>query len=367
MKTKTHENEPLYMQLYKKPRNAITLGAYPYGAKLPSKRTLAQTYGMSVVTVEHTLSLLAEEGYIEPRERSGCIVSYSENAVFAHPEASITHAQHDAPPQTNRYDFPFSVLAGAMRRVIADYGETLLVKCPNNGAEELREAIARYLQRTRGISVKTEQIVIGAGAEYLYSIVMQTLGRDKTYAIEKPSYEKIEAVYNAGGIFPEMLELGRDGIKTSALNRSQADVLHITPFRSFPSGVTASAAKRQEYLRWAARPEHYIIEDDYESEFTLSSKPVETLFAQSTLNNVIYMNTFSKTLAPSIRVGYLVLPEPLLGFYKKNAGFYSCAVPAFEQYLIARLLMNGDFERHINRVRRNLRKTTDSEKQMNII
>ena len=346
----------LYIQLYEQLRNAVIAGRYPYGSKLPSKRTLSEELGVSVVTVEHTLSLLTDEGYIEPRERSGYYVTYSENEQFAAPgPAGLPPRPHIHAP-TPEESFPFSVLALAMRRVISDYGEALLEKCPNAGAEELREAIAAYLRRSRGFEVTKEQIVIGAGAEYLYSLIVQTLGREKVYAIERPSYEKIEAVYRANGATLRLLELGPNGIRTDALKGCDADVLHITPYRSFPSGVTANAAKRREYVRWAQEAGRTIVEDDFESEFTLSSKPEETVFSLSKEKNVIYLNTFSITVAPSVRAGYLVLPEPLLERFQRTAGFYSCTVPAFEQYLLARLLDNGDFERHINRVRRKKRR-----------
>ena len=137
---------------------------------------------------------------------------------------------------------------------------------------------------------------------------------------------------------------------------STADVLHTTPYRSYPSGVTANASKRHEYVRWAERHGRYIIEDDFESEFSISSKPTETLFALSEKDNVIYLNTFSKTISPSLRIGYMVLPKHLASLYTEKLGFYSCTVPTFMQYVLTELINNGDFERHINRVRRKLRK-----------
>jgi GntR family transcriptional regulator/MocR family aminotransferase len=187
------------------------------------------------------------------------------------------------------------------------------------------------------------------------------LGRDRIYACEKPSYEKIEMVYKANGVEFEMLPLGKDGIKSKYLANTKASVLHITPYRSYPSGVTANVSKKTEYLYWASLGDRYIVEDDFESEFTVSKKAEETIFSLSDSDNVIYMNTFSKTVSPSLRVGYMVLPEKLLEMFSKSVGFYSCTVPLFEQLVLTEIINNGDFERHINRVRRQKRKNAQTK------
>ena len=243
-----------------------------------------------------------------------------------------------------------------MRRVISDYGEALLDTSPNLGCTELREAIGQYLARNRGIYAGIDQIVIGSGAEYLYSLIVGLLGRNRIFALESPSYEKIEQVYRTFGVGCELLPLRADGIDSSSLRETQASVLHITPYRSFPTGITASASKRYEYLRWAEQLDRFIVEDDFESEFTVSRKPDETLFSMTDRDNVIYLNTFSKTISPSLRVGYMVLSERLVDAFSERLGFFSCTVPTFEQYVLAELIVKGDFERHINRVRRAKRK-----------
>jgi GntR family transcriptional regulator/MocR family aminotransferase len=243
-----------------------------------------------------------------------------------------------------------------MRSVISDLGETILEKSQNKGCPELRLAIKHYLSRNRGIQVDPEQIVIGSGAEYLYGLIIELLGRGRVYGIEYPSYEKIEQVYRASEVSLDALPLSSDGIESGALARSAASVLHTTPYRSYPTGVSASASKRHEYIRWSKAGDRYIIEDDFESEFSVSTKPEDTLFALSGGDSVIYLNTFSKTISPSLRIGYMVLPKGLARDFDERLGFYSCTVPTFEQYVIARLLRNGDFERHINKVRRNKRK-----------
>lgn len=348
---------PAYIQLYEFLKKDIVEKVYPYGSKLPSKRIISENLNVSIITVQHSLELLIDEGYIESRERSGYFVVYREDDIFptsTSEKFALSHISHRN--EQSQRDFPFSVFAKTMRRVISDYGEDILEKTENNGSYVLRKAICDYLARSRGIKTSPEYIVIGSGAEYLYGLIVRLLGRDKKYAIESPSYEKIARVYSAEGLTPDHLKLGNDGIRSSELTRTCANVLHISPYRSFPSGVTASASKRRQYLRWANERDGIIIEDDFDSEFTLSKKPVETVFSLSNNKRVIYMNTFTKTICPAIRVGYMVLPENLIEPFKEKVGFYSCTVPSFEQYVLAEFINGGDFERHINRTRRKLRR-----------
>lgn len=350
-----------YMQLYEAIRHDIVSGLYQYGKKLPSKRLLSEEVGVSVITVEHTYSILCDEGYVESRERSGYFVIYKEND-FISPETAEPPALHIPPaknPHPVKSTIPYSVISKTMRRVMLDYNEKILTKSPNHGCAELRGAISAYLARSSGISVRPEQIIIGSGAEYLYSLTVQLLGRERIFALEDPSYDKIRRVYAANGAVCDMLELGRNGIKSSELSRTEASVLHITPHNSFPSGITASASKRIEYLRWAERRGGYIIEDNYDSELTVSRKNEDPVFSLCENGRVIYLSTFSNTVAPSVRVGYMVLPESMLADFEKKLGFYSCTVPVFEQYVLAELLSSGDFERHINRIRRARRRTKD--------
>ena len=355
------ENRPLYMQLFKQIRDDIISENYPFNTKLPSKRNLAEETGVSTITVEHAYALLCDEGYVEARERSGYIVIFRKSDGFAasgeHRTERISHYDGD----TNSY-FPLSVFSKTMRRVLSEHGELLFEKSPNCGCQELREAICHYLARNRGMKVDVEQIVIGSGSEYLYGLIVELFGRNKVYAIETPSYKKIEQVYKATEIKYELLPLTSSGIDSKALSETNADVLHTTPYRSYPSGVTATASKRHEYIRWSQQNDRYIIEDDFESEFSVSTKPTETLFALSNNDNVIYLNTFSKTISPSVRIGYMVLPKHLVAVFDEKLGFYSCTVPTFMQYVLTELINNGDFERHINRVRRNKRKELALEK-----
>lgn len=353
------QNKPAYLALYETLREEIVSGIRPFGSRLPSRRVLARDRGVSAVTADHSLELLCEEGYAEARPRSGCYVVYRESDGFTLPSGNPEHRIIPAAPAPDRDTFPFPTLARVMRRVLTDYGERIMVRPPKTGCTELREALCRYLARNRGIRVRPDQIVIGAGAEYLYGLAVELLGHDRVYGIEAPSYQKIEQVYRSRGIQVDYCPLGKDGILTEALQKTKASVLHITPFRSFPSGVTATASKRREYLRWADAPDRYIVEDDYESEFSLLRKPEETLFAGTARRNVIYLNTFSRTVSPSFRVGYMVLPRTLVPVFDHRVGFYSCTVPAFEQFVLAELISGGEFERHINRVRRSERKRAE--------
>ncbi|MBE6574170.1 MAG: PLP-dependent aminotransferase family protein [Ruminococcaceae bacterium] len=351
----TDLHEPAYMQLYVQIRSGITSGALRKGDKLPSKRTLAEETGVSVITVEHAYAILADEGYIESRQRSGYYVTYREKdfiSVLANDNdiKDVDFSSHHPSKNT----FPFSVMAKTMRRVLSEYGESILLKSPNRGTKELREAISAYLFRSNGIRVGSEQVVIGSGAEYLYSLIVQLLGRDKIYALESPSYDKILKVYSAMGVECDMLKLSRNGIGTSELEKTSAKILHITPFNSYPSHITADISKRNEYIHWARQREGFIVEDNYDSELSILSKPEDTVFSLDP-NRVIYLNTFSQTIAPSIRVGYMILPESLIGQFQERLGFYSCTVPVFEQYVLSELINGRDFERHINRVRRQLR------------
>lgn len=357
---KYHINEDCgkaaYLQLYEQLRKDIVGGIYPYGTKLPSKRILAEETGVSVITAQHSYAILCDEGYVESRQRSGFFVIYKESDFISTTEIGETAIVHETNRQRIKNEFPFSVMAKTMRKVLSEYGEEILIKSPNQGCLELRQSIASYLERSCGITAKPDQIIIGSGAEYLYSLLAQLLGKDRVFALENPSYDKIRCVYEASGVNCEMLKLGKDGIKTSELDKAEATVLHITPFNSFPSGITASASKRSEYIKWAQKRGGYIIEDNYDSELTVSKKNVDTVFSLAKDCPVIYLNTFSETVAPAIRVGYMVLPEILLGDFEKTLGFYSCTVPVYEQYVLAELINNGDFERHINRTRRARRK-----------
>ena len=350
------ENRPVYLQIYKLIRNDIINQVFPFDSKLPSKRFLADELAVSTITVEHAYALLCDEGYAEARERSGYFVIFRSTDGFAASSAETVPLAHSQLEASAYPSFSLSILSKTIRRVLADYQDAILRKSPNGGSTELRSAIRQYLARNRGMQVEIEQIIIGSGAEYLYRLIVELLGRDKVYGIEYPSYDKIEQIYRAAQVEYELLPLSAEGSDSSALAAARADVLHTTPYRSFPSGVTASASKRYEYIHWSRQAKRFIVESDYGSEFAVSSQPMETLFVLSDLDNVIYLNTFSRTISPAIRIGYMVLPRQLVKPFQEKLGFYSCTVPTFDQLVLTELIHNGDFERHINRVRRSKRK-----------
>lgn len=345
-----------YLQIYEQIKNDIVNGIYQYNAKLPSKRFLAEEIGVSVITVEHAYSLLYEEGYIDSRERSGYFVCYNPDNTFISPAASSALFSHSHTTDHSG-DFPFSVYAKTVRKVLSNYGEDIFAFSDGSGSIELKTAIRDYLKRSRGINVKTEQIVIGAGSEYLYGLIVQMLGKNRIYALEDPSYPKISQVYRANGVKTLFLPLLKDGISSKHLHKTPASVLHITPYRSYPSRITASASKKNEYIYWATTHNRIIVEDDFESEFTLLKKAEETVFSLSYGSNVIYVNTFTKTISPAVRIAYMLLPENMVDLYQKTVGFYTCSVPLFNQLILAEFISSGDFERHINRVRRKRRRS----------
>ena len=344
-----------YISIYESVRKDIVGGFFKSGEKIPSKRTLAEEYGVSVITVEHAYELLLEEGYIESRERSGYYVIYSERDGFLGERAAVGKA---GSPAANQHlpgpadALSASIYAKTTRKVLSLYEEEVLMKSPAFGTDKLRIALSGYLRRSRHIDVSPNRIIIGAGAEYLYGLVVKCLGRELIYGIEYPGYHRIEEVYLGEGARVEHLPLIKDGIESASLWSSTAEVLHVTPYRSFPSGVTATPGKKMEYLCWSQTRNGYLIEDDFESEFTPLRKAEDTIFSMDSGGRTLYVNTFTRTISPGVRLAYMLLPEALTELFEEKVGFYSCPVPVLEQYVVAQLIENGDFERHINRVRR---------------
>ena len=366
-----------YRFLYHAIRRDILAKKLLPGERLPSKRALAEHLGLSLSTVGSAYAALLDEGYLEVKARSGFFVS-----ALAIPESgSVTPAatadfqsadeNTTSSPATSETesvaphaslgdlsaDFPFTPFSHIVRDVLLRFPNELLARPENQGVLHFRAAISAYLLRYRGMQADPAQIVIGSGTEYLYGLVAQLLPRAALYGIEAQSYEKIRLVYSAYARPYELLPLDAYGVSAEGLAASRAALLHVTPYQSFPSGVTANAAKRFEYLRWAKERGAFLVEDDYASEFSLQKKPLETIYAMDSNDSVIYLNTFTKTLAPSMRVAYMVLPKRLLESYRERLGFYACTVPALDQYVLAEYMNRGYLERRLNQIRRKLRLT----------
>ncbi|MBQ8743329.1 MAG: PLP-dependent aminotransferase family protein [Clostridia bacterium] len=349
------KSEKKYYSLYKSVKEKILTREYQSGVKLPSKRTMADMTGYSTVTVENAYDRLIDEGYIYSLERSGYYVT-DIGGIYPKERISKPILPHLSEEESQLSDdFESSVWFRTVRKVMSEKGDSLFVKSPSMGCAVLRNAISDYLYRYRGMFAEPERIIIGSGSEQLYDTAVRILGRDKIYAIEDPSYSQIETVYSGMGVALERLKMGKNGIESSALRSSAANVLHVTPFHSYPSGVTASLKKRHEYISWAGEGDRYIIEDDFDSEFFMPGHPVDPLYSIDAKGYVIYINTFSKSLSPSMRMGYMILPWALLDVYREKLGAYSCTVPVFEQYVLAEFISSGNFERHLNRVRRRIR------------
>ena len=257
--------------------------------------------------------------------------------------------------------FPFTVWSKAMRQTILEQDKGLLQPMPYNGALVLRRAIADNLQQFRGMTVDPEQIIIGAGTEFLYYLLIQLLGRDRIYAVEDPGYSKIGRIYESNQVPLRRIGLDDAGLSARELRKSGADVVHISPSHHYPTGIVMPIGRRQELLRWAGEQEgRYILEDDYDSEFRFIGRPIPTMFSADERERVIYLNTFSKTIAPSMRISYMILPPHLMAEYRRRLSFYACTVSGFEQYTLAQFMAQGRYEQHINRMRNRYRQKRDA-------
>ena len=379
------KGENLYEYIYKCIKCDILGGKLSAGDKLPSKRAFAKNIGVSTITVESAYAQLIAEGYIYSIPKKGYYVTditmfgnschiaqtkaEKKNGGILPDEFEIPHAKsNDATRyfadfvinRTNSKHFPFTTWARIMRDVISTWSEELLVSAPVGGVLKLREAISEHLRQFRGINVEASQIIVGAGTEYLYSLIIQLLGYGKVYALENPGYRKLYNVYRSHNTECIHIPMDGKGVLAKEIARRGADVVHISPSHHFPTGIIMPADRRYDILSWASEKEgRYIIEDDYDSEFRFSGKPVPALFGMDVNDRVIYMNTFTKSLASTIRISYMVLPRTLLNQFNSKLGFYSCTVSNFEQYTLAEFIKRGYFEKHINRMRNYYRKERD--------
>ncbi|MBQ7847851.1 MAG: PLP-dependent aminotransferase family protein [Clostridia bacterium] len=369
---KNSDQQPLYIQLYSAVKELILKGALKEGEKLPSKRSLSAHLKISVITVENAYGQLLDEGYIRSKAGSGYYVEKLPRASRALPAHASPkeELQASAPQKTPNYpynfstkgtdtrSFPFSVWRKLSRQVLSLPPEELLAPCPSGGVMALRCAIAEYLEDFRALKVDPRQIIVGAGSEYLLGLIIQLLGRSRTYGIEDPGYHKVSAIFKEHGAPCVAIPLDRQGACPDSKNLP--DVLHITPAHHFPTGICMPAGRRREVLALMEESGGYIIEDDYDSEFRYKGQIIPTLAAGDRRGRVIYLSTFTKLLAPSMRISYMILPPALLEEYNKRLSFYACTVPVFEQLTLAAFIKEGYFERHINRMKKLYKKRRDA-------
>lgn len=347
-----------YYTLYCGVRDDILRGKLRAGERLPAKRVLAEELGVSVVTVQLAYEQLLAEGYIRSKERSGYFVetiyapAYAPRKRVELPPAALQKSYRaDFVKGSTPVDmFPFSVWARLTRAVLADCGEHILERVPCDGDNGLKCAISAYLYRSRNIDADPRYIVIGAGAEHLYGVIVQLLGRDKVFAVENPGYGKISFAYKLNGAKVVPINVGAAGADLGEAENSGADIVHVSPSHQFPTGAVMPVSARARLIAWANAGERYVVEDDYDSEFRLAGKPLQCTYGLCP-DKVIYMNTFSKSLAPSMRLGYMVLPPKLYEEYMRIFGSSANIAPLFEQKTLAAMLDGGYFERHIQRLR----------------
>ncbi|MFI3272416.1 MAG: PLP-dependent aminotransferase family protein [Pseudomonadota bacterium] len=371
---------PLYIQLYALLKKDIEEGTIQAGQKLPSKRVLAERFMVSVVTVQNAYAQLLVEGYIYAKEKVGYFccdmvqIKYNTHATQqASSSSTPTGSQalartslhvHEQYPRAHypldlcknsilSQHFPFSVWAKQMRQVISENHTEILSRVPSLGLWALRKEISAHVYAFKGISIDPNRIFIGAGTEYLYSVLVKLLGRESIYAVEDPGHKQISRIYSTEGVAVHHLPLDTCGIELAALENSRANIVHISPSHHFPTGLVMPITRRKELLHWAnAQKNRYIIEDDYDSEFRFSGQTLPTLQSIDSQGKVIYVNTFSKTISPSLRISYMILPQELVDIYHAHYGFYSCTVSSFDQHILAHFISKGHYERHINRMRR---------------
>lgn len=366
----------LYEYVYQQIRDDIVAGRIAAGEHLPSKRAFASHLGISVITIENAYSQLVAEGYICSKPRRGYYACELPDApVLA---SAVEDADRDTAPASfgvhDSYGQPeqFAPLSpsaleaarlwqSALRATLTSEDEReIFSPAPAQGTARLRCAIAHHLRGTRGMNVNPDNIVIGAGAQLLDTMLVQLLGADKIYAVEDPGYLRLTRIYQAMGCKVRHIPLDGEGVNLGELLDAGADVLHLMPSHQYPTGQVTSIARRYALLSWAAeRPGRYLIEDDFDCEFRLAGKPIPALASIDAAQSVIYTNTFSKSLSSALRLAYMVLPDELMERFRRELGFYASSVSSVDQVALARLLESGDYERHVNRVRVRAREARD--------
>lgn len=353
----------LYEQIYEYIKSEIKRGKLLHGEKLPSTRALAEYLQVSRSTVDLAYEQLLSEGYIESRPYCGYFVCKIED-LFTIPEISKKQSQHMKKTESkyavdfalngiDRSGFPFATWKSVYKNTLSNHGNDLFGLGPAQGEHSLRETISRYLHASRGVNCTAEQIIIGAGNDYLLILLEKILGQNRVIAMEDPSYKRAYRAFSSCHYKIETIAMDGNGMRADLLEESGADTAYVMPSHQYPMGIVMPIGRRMELLKWALEKENrYIIEDDYDSEFRYKGKPIPSLQASDKHEKVIYIGTFSKSIAPAIRVSYMVLPEKLLACYEENAQFLASTVSRTDQIMLNEFIERGYFERHLNKMRK---------------
>ena len=358
----TSKKEPLYEQIYNSIKEEIITGVLPFGARLPSARRLSKHLDVSRNTVDTAYAQLCAEGYIESKPKRGFFVCQVEELAELHIPVKIEEEEEEIRPEKIPYDFssagvdmeqfPYHIWRKLLKEIMINDNSELFQKGNFQGDLELRKAIMYYLRQSRGVHVHASQIVVAAGMENLLFLLRQILGEKVSIGIENPVYKNAYEILKELDFKIHPISMDESGMCVEQLQKTDANLAYVTPAHQYPTGVIMPIGRRSQLLGWAKKdPDHYIIEDDYDSEFRLTGQPIPTLQSIDVLEKVIYINTFTKTLASTVRISYMVLPKHLVKAYYAKMQFYSCTVSNFEQYTLAAFINKGHFEKHINRLR----------------
>ena len=354
---------PLYQQVYQQFRLEIQAGNISAGERLPSKRKLSELLNISINTVEGAYTQLEAEGFIASSPRRGFYVLETgmlpipaapvRNPASAVPAPETPSSLVDfSPSGTARQQFPFNTWRRLLKNCFNEYDDTLLLRTPQQGDPGLREQVAGYLYRARGVQCDPEQIIIGAGSDNLLFILSYILPSEFTLAVENPLYNQAHRLFAHAGHSLHTIPVTPDGIQLESLPHEKQVLVYVTPSHQYPLGYAMPIGQRTALLRWSAEmPDRYIIEDDYDSEFRYFSRPIPSLQSIDSGGRVIYLGTFSRSVAPSLRISYMVLPHSLLDLFHQQYQGYSSTVSAFEQAVLREFMISGHFETHVNRMR----------------
>ncbi|MGN0167289.1 MAG: PLP-dependent aminotransferase family protein [Acetatifactor sp.] len=371
IRLRTDTGERLYEQIYEHIKKEIRDGKLLAGERLPSTRSLAEYLQVARSTVDYAYGQLLDEGYIEARPYRGYFVCHMEELLQLEEtgegfsDVMCRAATEQAVAGAVRYDcdfspydidmsgFPFSVWKKITRNVLSDANSDLFSRGQSQGDYELRETISRYLHSSRGVNCKPEQIIVGAGNDYLLLLLEKILGRHVRIAMENPTYIRSYRLFRSFAYPVVTVDMDESGMQTGQLEAADVRLAYVMPSHQFPMGTVMPIRRRLELLKWADGGEdRYLIEDDYDSEFRFHGKPIPALQATDEHGKVIYIGTFSKAIAPAIRISFMVLPEKLLERYRRDCAFYSCTVSRIDQSILNAFIRDGYFERHLNKMRK---------------